>query len=109
MVERKRIWAGKQQEQTMFYISSLTETDPALYSCYVRGHWAIENGLHWQLDVTFNEDGAKLRKDKGPANLHLIRKWSLHLLKKQPSAISIKRKRKKANRDTDFLLAILKT
>ncbi len=107
MVERKRIIAGKRQEQTMFYMSSLTDTDPALYSRYVRGHWAIENGLHWQLDVTFGEDEAKLRKDKGPINLHLIRKWSLHLLKKEPSSISIKRKRKKANRDTNFLLAIL--
>jgi predicted transposase YbfD/YdcC len=109
MVERKRIIAGKKQEQTMFYMSSLTDRDPALYSRYVRGHWAIENGLHWQLDVTFGEDQAKVRKDKGPINLHLIRKWSLHLLKKEPSSISIKRKRKKANRDTDFLLAILKT
>jgi predicted transposase YbfD/YdcC len=108
MVERKRIIAGKQQGQTMFYISSLTDTDPALYSMYVRGHWAIENGLHWQLDVTFREDEAKLRKDKGPTNLHLIRKWSLHLLNKETSSISIKRKRKKANRDTNFLLAILK-
>jgi predicted transposase YbfD/YdcC len=107
MVERKRIIAGKQQAQTMFYISSLTDPDPVLYSCYVRGHWAIENGLHWQLDVTFGEDEAKLRKDKGPTNLHLIRKWALHLLKNEPSSISIKRKRKKANRDTNFLLAIL--
>lgn len=107
MVERKRILAGKEQKQTIFYISSLLETDPQVYSQYVRGHWAIENGLHWQLDVTFGEDQARLRKDKGPINLHLIRKWSLHLLKKEPSSISIKRKRKKANRDTDFLLAIL--
>ena len=107
MVERKRILAGKEQRQTFFYISSLLETDPQLYSQYVRGHWAIENGLHWQLDVTFNEDAAQLRKDKGPINLHLIRKWSLHLLNKEPAAISIKRKRKKANRD--FLLAVLNT
>ena len=109
MVERKRILAGKEQTQTMFYISSLTDTDPQLYSQYVRGHWAIENGLHWQLDVTFGEDQAKIRKDKGPINLHLIRKWSLHLLKKEPSSMSIKRKRKKANRDTNFLLAVLNT
>lgn len=107
MVERKRILAGKVQTQTMFYISSLLETDPQLYSQYVRGHWAIENGLHWQLDVSFGEDQARLRKDKGPVNLHLIRKWSLHLLKQEPSSISIKRKRKKANRDTSFLLTIL--
>lgn len=109
MVERKRVLAGKEQAQTIFYISSLLETDPQVYSQYVRGHWAIENGLHWQLDVTFGEDQAKLRKDKGPVNLHLIRKWALHLLKKEPSSISIKRKRKKANRDTDFLLAVLNT
>jgi predicted transposase YbfD/YdcC len=109
MVERKRSLAAKEQTQTVFYISSLLETDPRLYSQYVRGHWAIENGLHWQLDVTFGEDQARLRKDKGPVNLHLIRKWALHLLKQEPSSISIKRKRKKANRDTDFLLAVLNT
>jgi predicted transposase YbfD/YdcC len=107
MVERKRILAGKEQTQTILYISSLLETDPQLYAQYVRGHWAIENELHWQLDVTFGEDQAKLRKDSGPVNLHLVRKWSLHLLKQESSSISIKRKRKKANRDTAFLLAIL--
>lgn len=109
MVERKRILAGKESKQTMFYISSLAETDPQCYSGYVRGHWAIENGLHWQLDVTFGEDEARVRKDRGPINLHLIRKWALHLLSKEPSPISIKRKRKKANRDTAFLLSILKS
>jgi predicted transposase YbfD/YdcC len=95
MVERKRNLAGKERTQTMFYISRLTDTDPQVYSQYVRGHWAIENRLHWQLDVTFGEDQAKLRKDKEPITLHLIRKWSLHLLRKEPLSISIKRKRKK--------------
>lgn len=73
----------------------------------VRGHWAIENKLHWQLDFTFREDDSRVIKSNGPANLHLIRKWALHLLKKDPQKISIKRKRKKAARSNDYLKEVL--
>ena len=48
-----------------------------------RGHWAIENSLHWVLDVTFTEDASRKRKDHAPRNYALIRKLALNLLKKE--------------------------
>jgi predicted transposase YbfD/YdcC len=47
----------------------------------VRKHWSIENQLHWQLDVTFGEDGSRAKKDNAPLNLNVLRKTSLALLK----------------------------
>ncbi len=97
---------GNAKQQMQYYISSL-EQPPEQMAQYVRGHWAIENKLHWQLDFTFREDDSRVRKDSGPANLHLIRKWALYLLKKDPRKISIKRKRKKAARNNKYLKKIL--
>lgn len=108
LVERERITAqGKVQSQQQYYISSLTGASPETCSAYVRGHWGIENGLHWQLDFTFGEDACRVRRDSGPANLHLIRKWALYLLRKDPAKISLKRKRKKASRSSRYLLQLL--
>ncbi len=107
MVERIRYTVdGKPQQQLQYYISSLQQTAEQMAQ-YVRNHWTIENKLHWQLDFTFREDDSKVRKDYGPANLHLIRKWALNLLKKDPQKISIKRKRKKAARNKTYLKEIL--
>lgn len=104
MVERQRyLPTGKVQQQIPYYISSLTQTTPKEFAAYIRGHWGIENGLPWQLDFTFREDHSRTRKDSGPANLHLIRKWALYLLQKDGAKISIKRKRKKASRNKDYL------
>lgn len=49
----------------------------------VRNHWAVENNLHWQLDMTFSEDQSRIRKDHGPANMSLFRRISLNLLKRE--------------------------
>jgi len=107
MVERRRFNAqGETKRQLKFYLSSLKATAEEMAG-YVRGHWSIENRLHWQLDFTFREDDNRVRKDYGPANLHLVRKWALHLLKKDPKKISIKRKRKKAARDWEYLKNII--
>jgi len=109
MVERIRLVGEKIETNTQLYISSLAHKTPSEYEPYTRGHWGIENHLHWQLDFTFREDDNRVKKDNGPANLHLIRKWALHLLQKDEEKISLKRKRKKANRDNQYLLKILKT
>lgn len=107
MVQRTRLMADQVQEQTQFYIASLSQADPALFAQYIRQHWSIENNLHWQLDVTFGEDDARVRNANAIINLHLIRKQALHLLQKDPQKISIKRKRKKAARDPNYLKTIL--
>jgi predicted transposase YbfD/YdcC len=73
----------------------------------VRTHWTIENQLHWVLDVVFDEDGARNRKDNGPQNIALLRKIALNLLRSHPDKASIRRKIKKAGWDDMFLLSVL--
>lgn len=106
MVERIRHTRKKVTRKVQYYISSLEPTAEQM-AHYIRGHWAIENKLHWQLDFTFGEDDCRVRKNNGPANLHFVRKWALHLLKKDPEKISLKRKRKKAARSPEYLKQIL--
>ena len=61
----------------------------------VRGHWSIENNLHWQLDVSFREDESRVRRDHAPANLSVIRRFALGLLKRETSCRGIQTKRLK--------------
>jgi len=107
MVERTRILKDRVEQHTQFYISSLSQADPAVFAQYIRQHWAIENNLHWQSDVCFKEDDARVKNHNALINLHQIRKWALYLLQKDPTKISIKRKRKKASRNSLYLKAIL--
>jgi predicted transposase YbfD/YdcC len=72
-----------------------------------RTHWGIENQLHWVLDVDFDEDAARSRKDNAPQNLALIRKIALNILRKNPDKGSIKGKIKRAAWDDAFLLSLI--
>ena len=65
--------------ETRYFITSLV--DVSRFADAVRKHWSIENQLHWQLDVTFGEDGSRAKKDNAPLNLNVLRKTSLALLK----------------------------
>ena len=67
---------------------------PVLHAA--RAHWGIENSLHWVLDVTFKEDDSRIRTGYAPENFNIIRQLAINLLKKEPSKLSIKRKRFKA-------------
>ena len=89
-----------------YYLSSRVLT-AAQADAYVRGHWAIENALHWQLDVTFGEDDHHLRHHQAAQNLTLVRKIALNLLKLDPTKRSIKNKRKRLAWDESFLEALL--
>ena len=73
----------------------------------VRAHWTIENQLHWVLDVVFNEERARNRKDHGPENLSILRKLALNLLRTHPEKTSLRRKVKRAGWDNAFLLSII--
>ncbi len=73
----------------------------------VREHWGIENSLHWVLDVVFDEDRARNRKDHGPENLSVLRKLALNLLRSHPDNASLRRKVKRAGWDETFLLSII--
>lgn len=86
---------GEISEETRFYISSLV-ANPVEILAAIRSHWAIENNLHWQLDVTFNEDKCRVRKDFAPQNLAIIRHAVINVLKLDETKKSLKRKRLKA-------------
>ncbi len=72
-----------------------------------RGHWGIENKLHWSLDVVFHEDDSRIRKGHAPENMTVMRKIALNLLAKESSKGSKKAKRLKAGWDNDFLIRVL--
>ena len=79
--------------ETRYYILSRLVTVQE-FATAVRGHWGIENNLHWQLDVSFREDECRVCRDHGPANLSVIRRFVLGLLKRDTSCrkgIEIKR------------------
>jgi predicted transposase YbfD/YdcC len=107
MVERTRLIKGQMESSKSFYISSLVKPSAEKMAQYIRNHWTIENHLHWQLDITFGEDDAKVRNQNAIINLHQVRKWALIILKKIPEKSSIKRKRKKAHGDKEYLKKML--
>jgi predicted transposase YbfD/YdcC len=86
-----------------YYITSLTDVEAFAYS--VRSHWSIENCLHYSLDISFNEDDSRIRKDNAPENLAIIRHFVLSALKQVPhnSRTSIKALRKRASYDRTLL------
>ena len=73
----------------------------------VRAHWAIENALHWVLDVTFDEDRARNRRDNGPENLAILRRLTLNLLNKARPRMSAARKRKRSGWSDAFARTII--
>lgn len=102
----RQVGDGEVSGETRFFISSLPAEVKA-FARAVRGHWGIENGLHWILDVAFGEDGSRVRKDHGPENLAWLRRVALSLLRNEPTEASVKCKRKMAGWDNDYLLQIL--
>ena len=103
---RLEVSTGKKQRQTHYYISSL-EANARVFSQYIRGHWGIENSLHWVLDVVMKEDDCQIYAGNGAENMATMRKLALSLLKKNKGSLSIKRAMKRANRNTTFLENIL--
>lgn len=89
-----------------YYITSSKRDDASLGES-IRNHWAIENSLHWVLDVTFNEDASRIRDRNEATNMALVRKYVLNLIRKDPKKGSIKGKRKKASWSDDYLLDLL--
>jgi len=73
----------------------------------VRSHWGIENQLHWLLDVVFDEDANRARKDNAPENLAILRRLALNIIRAHPANSSMRRKIKRAGWDDAFLLGML--
>ena len=107
MVESERRVDGETTIESRFYISSLPNDAERLLAA-TRGHWSIENSLHWVLDISFREDESRVREGSAPENLAVIRHMALNLLKQDRTVkASIKGKRKRAGWDNDFLLAVI--
>jgi predicted transposase YbfD/YdcC len=106
MVQRERFVDGKVSVETGYYISSL-ESKAAELARAIRGHWGIENSLHWVLDIAFREDESRIRKNHAPENFAILRHMALNLLRKETSGKSIKRKRLRAGWDSDYLARVL--
>jgi predicted transposase YbfD/YdcC len=108
MVGRERAVGEQKNESTAhFYLTSLRTTATELAG-YIRGHWGIENGLHWVLDIAFREDDSRARAGHAGANLGMIRRVALSLLKRADTKNSIRTRRMKAAWDNDYLLKVLK-
>ena len=93
--------------ETRYYILSKKLTAKQ-FAKAVRSHWSIENNLHWQLDVTFQEDQCRLRRGNADANFSTLRRTALSLLKNNHALkIGVKNKRLAAGWDDEYLTQIL--
>jgi predicted transposase YbfD/YdcC len=106
MVESRIERGDKIETEQRSYISSRM-LSAAAFADGARGHWAIENNLHWTLDVTFNEDQSRLRAGHGAKNMAVVRHFALNLVRQVVDKRSIKRRRKRAAWDPKYLLEIL--
>lgn len=103
---RRSIAGGKETIDHRYYISSLSRHGRRFAGC-VRGHWSIENNLHWVLDMTFREDESRVRERCLADNLGWLRRLALTLLKQHPGKDSIAMKRRLAGWSVDFLMQVL--
>ena len=106
MVESTREIADKIERETRFYITSLVWLASQL-GPVIRSHWAIENSLHWVMDMIFRDDECRIRTDHAPANFTTIKHMAQNLIRKAPGKDSLRLRRKTAAWDDDFLASLL--
>jgi predicted transposase YbfD/YdcC len=99
--------SGKVTAQIRYCLSS-SKLPPTQLASAIRSHWAIENGLHWVLDVGFNEDASRVRERNAARNLALLRKIALNFARANTTLkASLKGKRKSAAWDNDFMATLI--
>ena len=107
MVESVRVVNGKTSVKTRYFISSL-ENNAQKLAEGVRGHWSIENSLHWILDVAFEEDNSRIRKDNAPANFAVLRHIAVNIINENKSRkLSVRSKRFLATLDEEYSTELL--
>ena len=107
VIDSRRETGDRIERETRLYITSLTLPAASLASI-VRSHWAIENSLHWVMDMVFRDDECRVRTNNAPANLTVLKHIALNLTRRAPGKDSLRLKRKVAAWDDDFLAAIIK-
>ena len=110
MIEQTRQTSGGDiSKEVHYYISSLdARRSAAQFLTYIRGHWGVENNLHWHLDVSFDEDQRRIRVGHGAENFSRLCRIALNLLKNEPThknGIAIRRQN--CGWDDDYLLKVL--
>jgi len=107
MCYSERTVNGVTSSESRYFIGS-RKASAKVYGKALRGHWGIENALHWQLDVTFDEDDNRVSRRNAAENLALLRRLTLSLLQAHPAKLSIAKKRYAAALDPAFLEEILR-
>jgi len=106
MVESSREISGKVEQETRFYLTSLVVL-AHLLGPVVRSHWAVENSLHWVMDMVFRDDECRVRTDHAPANFTTIKHMAHNLLRNAPGKNSLRSRRKIAAWDDNFLATLI--
>lgn len=107
LVCREREPNGKPNASTAHYYLTSLRVSASVLAGYIRNHWGIENGLHWVLDVSFREDESRTRSGHAGANLGMIRRVAVSLLKRTGKKGSIQTRRMRSGWDNDYLLKVL--
>ena len=106
MVERRCWINGIETVERRFFIASIP-ADARRFARAVRGHWGVENRLHWRLDVVFSEDASRIRKGNPPAIMTTIRHLCMNLFEREPSSLRLSQKRRKAAWNDNYRAKIL--
>jgi predicted transposase YbfD/YdcC len=106
IVDSVREIDSKVERETRFYITSLS-LPASMLGPIIRAHWAIENGLHWIMDMVFRDDECRVRTDHAPANFCTIKHMAQNLVRLAPGKASLRQKRKAAGWDDDFLASLI--
>lgn len=106
VVESRREINGKITDETRFYITSLAMPATAV-GPMIRAHWAIENSLHWVMDMVFRDDECRVRTDNAPANFATCRHIAYNLTRNAPGKDSIRLRRKTAGWDDEYLASLI--
>ena len=106
IIQSEREIAGKSTHETRLYITSLALLAGAI-GPMVRAHWAIENSLHWVMDMVFRDDECRVRTHNAPANFATFRHMAYNIARKAPGKDSIRLRRKTAAWDDDYLASLI--
>jgi predicted transposase YbfD/YdcC len=106
MIESIREINDKIERETRFYVTSLVLLADKL-GPIIRSHWAVENSLHWVMDMVFRDDECRVRTDHAPANFTTLKHMATNLLRRAPSKHSLRARRKVAAWDDDFLATLI--
>jgi predicted transposase YbfD/YdcC len=106
VVESQREIDGKITRETRYYITSLSVPAQTI-GPMIRDHWAIENSLHWVMDMVFRDDECRVRTDHAPANFTTLKHMANNLARRAPGKDSVRLKRKTAAWDDDFLASLV--